>query len=160
MSPSSNLSVPRRELCSLVLGNKIGQELAEELSISRDKVYLHSDSLIAMYWLQKEPGKLNTYVSNRIQKIREGGFKVFYTKTDENPADFLTKIKPASSYLNNPLWEEGPNYMTQNDWRAGRSIDEIRQKLSPTTEQKQEIELEIKKKFQEINLNLAKTEEV
>ena len=50
--------------------------------------------------------------------------------------------------------------MTQNDWRAGRSIDEIRQKLSPTTEQKQEIESEIKKKFQEINLNLAKTEEV
>ena len=83
---------------------------------------------------------------------------MFYTKTDENPADFLTKIKPASSYLNNPLWEEGPNYMTQSDWSAGRSIDEIRQKLSPTAKQKQEIESEIKKKFQEINLNLAKTE--
>ena len=32
VSPSSNLSIPRRELCSLVLGNKIGQELAEELT--------------------------------------------------------------------------------------------------------------------------------
>ena len=80
VSPSSNLSVPRRELCSLVLGNKIGQKLAEELEVERDKVYLHSDSLIAMYWLQKEPRKLNTYVSNRIQKIREGVSKCFTPK--------------------------------------------------------------------------------
>ena len=45
-----------------------------------------------MEMLQKEPGKLNTYVSNRIQKIREGGFKVFYTKTDENPTDFIKEF--------------------------------------------------------------------
>ena len=138
VSPSSNLSVPRRELCSIVLEHKIGQELAQDLGVDRDRVYLHSDSLIAMYWLQKEPGKLNTYVSNRIQKIREGGFKVFYTKTDENPADFLTKIKPASSYLNNPLWEEGPDYMKQPGWYVGRSIGEIRERKSATKSEENE----------------------
>ena len=41
VSPSSNLSVPRRELCSLVLGNKIGQELAEELQKKFQEINLN-----------------------------------------------------------------------------------------------------------------------
>ena len=66
VSPKSKLSVPRREVCSLVMGTKIGKELSAELEIDPKRVFLHSDSLIAMFWLEKAPGQLNTYVSNRI----------------------------------------------------------------------------------------------
>ena len=56
-----------------------------------------------MFWLEKAPGQVNTYVSNRIKKIQEGSFKVYHTSSNTNSADFLTKVKPASTYLDNPL---------------------------------------------------------
>ena len=143
--PKSKLSVPRREVCSLVMGTKIGKELSAELEINPKRVYLHSDSLIAMFWLEKEPGQLNTYVANRIREIQEGNFKVYHTSSNTNPADFLTKVKPASTYLDNPLWEMGPDYMTSDDWSEGRSIKEIKERMSPTAEQNKEIDAEVKK---------------
>ena len=30
---------------------------------------------------------------------------VYRTSSNTNPTDFLTKVKPASTYLDNPLWE-------------------------------------------------------
>ena len=53
VSPKSKLSVPRREVCSLVMGTKIGKELSAELEIDPKRVFLHSDSLIAMFWIEK-----------------------------------------------------------------------------------------------------------
>ena len=93
VSPTSKLSVPRREVCSLVMGAKIGKELSAELGIDEDRVFLHSDSLIAMFWLEKAPGQLTTYVSNRIKKVQEAGFKVYHTSSNTNPADFTNKRK-------------------------------------------------------------------
>ena len=98
-----------------------------------------------MFWLEKAPGQLTTYVSNRIKKVQEAGFKVFYTNSNTNPADFLTKMKPAATYLNNPLWEIGPDYMTSENWQDGRSIDEIRDQMTPSVEQNNEIQAEVKK---------------
>ena len=45
VSTKSKLSVPRREVCSLVMGTKIGNELSAELNIDPKRVFLHSDSL-------------------------------------------------------------------------------------------------------------------
>ena len=109
-----------------------------------------------MFWLEKAPGQLNTYVSNRIRKIQDGNFKVYHTSSNTNPADFLTKVKPASTYLDNPLWEMGPDYMTSEDWNDGRSIKEIKERMSPTAEENKEIDAEVKKKFKVAHTNLSK----
>ena len=109
-----------------------------------------------MFWLEKAPGQLNTYVSNRIRKIQDGNFKVYHTSSNTNPADFLTKVKPASTYLDNPLWETGPDYMTSEDWNDVRSIKEIKERMSPTAEQNKEIDAEVQKKFKAAHINLSK----
>ena len=109
-----------------------------------------------MFWLEKAPGQLNTYVSNRIKNIQEGSFKVYHTSSNTNPADFLTKVKPASTYLNNPLWEKGPDYMTSEDGNDGSSIKESKQRTSPTSEENKEIDAEVKKKFKAAHINLSK----
>ena len=85
---------------------------------------------------------------------------MYYTNSNTNPADFLTKIKPAASYLNNPLWEFGPDYMTSENWQDGRSIDEIRDQMTPSVEQNNEIQAEVKKKFKNTQINLTKTTQV
>lgn len=47
------LSVPRKELNSIVLGEKHLLEIASELAVNVSKRTIHSDSLICLYWLQK-----------------------------------------------------------------------------------------------------------
>ena len=81
---------------------------------------------------------------------------MYHTSSNTNPADFLTKVKSASTYLDNPLWEMGPDYMTSDDWSDGRSIKEIKERMSPTAEQNKEIDAEVKKKFKTAQINLSK----
>ena len=104
--------------------------------------------------LDKKPaGELNTYCSNRVNKIQEANFDVFYTNTTTNPADFVSKVKPTSAYLNTPLWKHGPKYMEEHDWMAERTIEEIQQKMSTTSEE-EKIEREVKKKHKVVQLNM------
>ena len=69
VSPKNNMSVPRRELCAILLGIKKAKELAKELDI--EKLFFHTDSTICLYWLKKSPGDLSTYVSNRVKEIQK-----------------------------------------------------------------------------------------
>ena len=83
---------------------------------------------------------------------------MYNTSSNTNPANFLTKVKPATTYLDNPLWEMGPDYMTSDDWSDGRSIKEIKERMLPTAEQNEEIDAEVKKKFKTVHINLSKVE--
>ena len=46
--------------------------------------------------------------------------------------------------------------MTSEDWNDGRSIKEIKQRMSPTAEENKEIDAEVKKNFKAANTNLSK----
>ena len=93
ISPKSPMSVPRRELNGLVLAAIKATALRDELGIPEENVYIHTDSIICMYWLIKPIDKLATYVHNRIKVIKEAGVdhNVFYTTSEENVADLVTK---------------------------------------------------------------------
>ena len=137
VSPKSSLTVPRRELAGILLGIKKVVELAELLEIAKDKVFLHTDSTICMFWLEKYPGDLSVFVSNRVQEIQNltesRGIKIFHTYSLDNPGDNCSKAKSAKHYINNELWEHGPRYMRHENWEIGRSIREIREKKFPSS---------------------------
>ena len=94
-------------------------EFSETLGVSKENVYLHTDSFICQYWLKKHAGDLAVYVSNRVKMIEDSQIEVFLCQTDTNPADYVSKLKPTSSHLNNPVWEHGPEYMENEDWKIG-----------------------------------------
>ena len=75
-------------------------------------------------------GELTIYISNRVKIIQDSQIKVFHCQTDINPGDFVSKVKPISSYLNNPIWEHGPKYMENDDWKIGKSMEEIKAKIT------------------------------
>ena len=153
VSPKSSLSVPRRELSAILLGVKKAIELATEFDLSIKNVFVHTDSTICLYWLKKSPGDLNTYVSNRVKEIQKAGIKIFYTSTSTNPADNVSKLKPVTQYLEDKLWEEGPDYMKKADWYVGRSIEEIKEEKSPTKSEEDEIFKEVRKKKDLAHIN-------
>ena len=53
VSSSSTMSVPRRELNGIVMAAKKALEFSETLGISKENVFLHTDSYICLYWLKK-----------------------------------------------------------------------------------------------------------
>ena len=146
VSPNSKMSVPRRELNGLVLAAIKAKEMKEELGVKEENVFIHTDSLICMYWIIKPIDKLAVYVCNRVKKIKEAGIdqNVFYTSSEDNVADLVTKVRPINDYVNSSFWDEGPKYLEDDDWKEGRSIQEIHERQKPNEEEKEQIEKEVK----------------
>ena len=51
----SKLTIPKKELCSLLLGSQKGEYLRNIISIEPDNVFLHSDSMVAIFRCLKNP---------------------------------------------------------------------------------------------------------
>ena len=153
VSPSNEMSVPRKELNGLVLAAKKAVEFREEFHIEPTNVFLHSDSMICLYWLNKPLEKLAVYVHNRIKSIRDTGFheQVFFTGSEENVADLVTKVKPPSAFIDNEFWNQGPAYLKEESWATGRSINEIHEKHKLSAGQNVEMEKETKKEAKLVN---------
>ena len=69
----------------------------------------------------------------------------------------MSKVKPISSYLNNPVWEHGPDYMGKENWKIGKSIEEIKADRSPTHDEARKIEDRLRKANKNIQLNVTQT---
>ena len=89
--------------------------------------------------------------------IQDAQIDVFQCQTDTNPADNVSKEKPISSYLENPIREHGPDYMSKDDWKIGKSIEEIKAERSPTHDEAREIEEGLRKANKTIQLNVTQT---
>ena len=92
-----------------------------------------------------------------MEVIQDAQVEVFYCQTNTKPADNVSKVKPISSYLENPVWENVPEYMSKDGWKVGRSIEEIKVKRSPTHEEAKEIEEGLRKTNKTIQLNVTQT---
>ena len=110
--------------------------------------------MICLYWLNKPLEKLAVYVHNRIKSIRDTGFheQVFFTGSEENVADLVTKVKTPSAFIDNEFWNQGPAYLKEESWATGRSINEIHEKHKLSAGQNDEIEKETKKEVKMVNL--------
>ena len=155
IGPNSSLSVPRRELCGILLGIKKVVALAKELEIPKNNIFCHTDSLINMYWIKKNPGDLTVYVANRVRQIQDSRIPIFYVESNNNPSDNVSKIKSVKQYLNTDLWNYGPSYMSESKWYVGRSIEEIKEEKSPNPTLSEEIAKEMRKSAQDVHINLT-----
>ncbi len=74
---------------------------------------------------QKHAGDLAVYISNRVKIIQDAEIDVFHCQTDTNPADYVSKVKPISSYLESPIWEHGPYYMSKGNWKSANQLKRL-----------------------------------
>ena len=78
--------------------------LSSELAIY--KVVCFSDSQVSLAWIQSEKKEFNTFVQNRVKRIRENvkGDCWNYCKSEDNPANILTQNKSndLSQWLTGP----------------------------------------------------------
>ncbi|KAL9979135.1 hypothetical protein ACROYT_G016750 [Oculina patagonica] len=70
-APVKFVSIPRLELQAAVLATPMCKMLREELELNIDRTFLWTDSEIVLHYLKNDKRRLQTFVANRVEEIKE-----------------------------------------------------------------------------------------
>ena len=126
IAPRSNLSVPRLELCSALDVSLAAHEMSDKLCIPNDQVYLYSDSMITLGYLNNQTKKFTRYVSRRVDLTLKSfpASQWHYVPTEDNPADLATRKQTIHS-LKASNWISGPSFLLNESYVPSNHAEEI-----------------------------------
>lgn len=136
-------TIPRLELSGAVLLATLVEEFKINGKIPLQGIYLWTDSMIVLHWLQKPIQRLKPYVANRVSKIHrhtETG-QWNYVPTKENPADILSRGATPDELIKSEIWFNGPKWLKTHSsiWYHEmpilneQNIDQIEAEIKPTS---------------------------
>ncbi|XP_044751645.1 uncharacterized protein LOC123311643 [Coccinella septempunctata] len=123
-------TIPQLELCAATLLAKLMKITVTALKITGVKIYTWSDSKVVLAWLHKTPSKQNVFIINRVNEVNRllGQVQWNYIKSEDIPADLLSRGAFPSKLLNNPLWRKGPIWLQAPTYGVERA-EEIPNKI-------------------------------
>lgn len=111
---TKEITLPRLELSGAQLLAKLMAKILQALPNYNIEVFGWCDSKVVLGWLQGEPGRWKSFISNRVKLITQVMPPQCwsYVKSQENPADCASRGQLASRLRENTLWWEGPAWLT------------------------------------------------
>ncbi|GFV38819.1 integrase catalytic domain-containing protein [Trichonephila clavipes] len=102
--------------CFLHNGVLLAQLVKKIRSTSRlniNDIVLHTDSIIALAWLNTPANRLKTFVANRVPKVQDltEGFQWNHVQSVLNPADLVSRGLRHCDLPNLRLWWHGPQFL-------------------------------------------------
>ena len=130
VSKKSNCTIPRLELCGVLLGCQALSLLRRGLTEFRSlDVFLWTDSSCVLSWLRQPEHSLEVFVRNRVRKIREivcdFVHEFRHVPGVQNPADVASRGASPSQLAENRLWFHGPPWISnRQDWPLSPEISQ------------------------------------
>ncbi|XP_031331853.1 uncharacterized protein LOC116162378 [Photinus pyralis] len=115
----TKITILKLELCAAVLLARLLEKAATALEIPNITIYAWSDSTIALAWIKGDPNRWKSFVANRVTEINKlvPHHHWKHVRTEENPADILSRGYPASKIQANPIWWNGPEWLKTSEWQ-------------------------------------------
>ena len=113
VSPIKNESIPRLELVACVIGTRLCYAVNLTYKVPNERIFYHTDSRNALYWINTPAYKSKTYVYNRSSEIQRASnaLQWSHVATDINPADIATRPISSADLSVNTLWSDGPPFL-------------------------------------------------
>ncbi|GFT55901.1 integrase catalytic domain-containing protein [Trichonephila clavipes] len=113
VAPIRVISIHRLELCACVLLAQLVKKICSPLRLNISDIVLHTDSTIALAWLNTPANRLKTFVANRVAKVQEltEGFQWNKVPSVLNPADLVSRGLRPCDLPNLRLWWHGPQFL-------------------------------------------------
>lgn len=152
VAPLKLTTIPRLELYGALLLAKLYDEIQRMLGIVSHKIVLWSDSTITLHWIKTPPHRLKTFVSHRVAQIQNLTDSQIWRhiKSEDNPADALSRGQLPNAFIKNQLWFSGPSWLSEiedkwyNESMRLEEIPELRKNICLATVS---YDLEILKKY-------------
>lgn len=115
VAPIKTVTLARLELCAAHMLAQLINNVAKILSVQMSNVFCWSDAMITLSWIKADPSRWQVFVANRVSQIQDLTFKTNwnYVKTDENPADAVSRGSMPQDLVDNDLWFQGPQWLIE-----------------------------------------------
>lgn len=112
VSPTKVTTIPRLELTAAAVSVTVSNMLREELLYNCVEEFFWTDSKVTLGYINNEARRFHTFVSNRVQKIRNNTTpqQWFYVPSGENPADKASRGTTVNELLSSN-WLTGPAFL-------------------------------------------------
>ncbi|XP_003740219.1 uncharacterized protein LOC100897820 [Galendromus occidentalis] len=117
IAPVKAFTIHRLELLGALLAARMTKKILGWLDFKIDAVNIFCDNSAVLGWVASNPERWKPFVANRIRKIHQlaGQARWHYVRSEENPADILSRGADISKRSIAELWFNGPQWLRQKN---------------------------------------------
>ncbi|GFV06425.1 integrase catalytic domain-containing protein [Trichonephila clavipes] len=113
VAPINVISILRLELSACLLLAQLVEKVSLSLQVHLAKVILHTESTIAIAWINTPANQLKTFVGNRVSKIQTltENLEWKHIPSAQNPSDIISRGVNPEKLSSLTLWWNGPQHL-------------------------------------------------